>query len=253
MFRSLFSKRLLRASLFAAVGSLPLIGNAAEIKGKFVYDGEAPAATAVTDPKAASEFPGQTINYENLVVDPASKGIANIAVYIRNDVAATPEAEAAAAAVPKIVVDNKNGRFEPHIAGVWSGKQSVVFKNSDPVSHNSNFPFAGVNPLLTPNSEQEIPISGAKTLPQELSCSIHPWMKSYLVVRENPYTVVTDKEGNFSMKNLPTGVELEVQFWHEKAGYLAAKPEWEKGRLVVTLTGDMDLGEVKVSPELFNK
>ena len=52
--------------------------SAAEIKGKFLFDGEAPAATAVTDPKAASEFPGQTINYENLVVDPATKGIANL-------------------------------------------------------------------------------------------------------------------------------------------------------------------------------
>ncbi len=246
--------RLMKYTLTFAVLAALCAGrqaSAAELKGKFVLDGDAPAATAVTDPKAASEFPGLTINYENLVVDPATKGIANIAVYIRNDVAATPEATAAVA--PKVVVDNKNGRFEPHVVGVWSGKQALVFKNSDAVSHNSNFAFAGVNPLLTPNSEQEIPVSGAKTLPQELSCSIHPWMKSYIVVRENPYTAVTGKDGSFSMKDLPTGTELEVQFWHEKSGYLVAKPEWEKGRLVVTLTGDMDLGEIKVSPELFNK
>ncbi|MBL9089662.1 MAG: hypothetical protein JNL96_00455 [Planctomycetaceae bacterium] len=224
---------------------------AAEIKGKFVYDGTPPEAAPVTDPKAASEFPGLKIVYENLVVDPTSKGIANIAVYVRNDVAATPEAEAAAA--KEVVIDNKNGRFEPHITGVWSGKQKLMFKNSDPVSHNSNFAFAGVNPLLTPNGSQEIALAGSKTLPQELSCSIHPWMKSYLIVRENPYVAVTDKDGNFSLKNLPTGTELEVQFWQEKAGYLAAKPEWEKGRMTVTLTGDLDLGEIKVNPELFNK
>ena len=247
-----------RTSMFrnGAIALLPALlcvaASAADLKGKFVYDGDAPAAVPVNDPRAASDFPNAKILYENLVVDPASKGIANIVVYVRTDgVAVTPEAEKALA--PEVVIDNKTGQFHPHVAGLWPGKQKLFFQNSDPVGHNSNFAYAGVNPLLPPSAKQEIPVAGTKLLPQELSCNIHPWMKAYLVLREHPYVVATGADGSFVMKNLPEGAELEFQVWHEKSGYLEVG-DWAKGRFTKTLAaGETDLGEVKVPAALFNK
>jgi len=238
-------------ALAGSLSSLASVG-AADLKGKFVLDGAAPASTPVTDSKAENDFPGQKLVFENFVVDPDTKGIANIAVYVRtNGVAVTPEATKAAG--EKVVVDNKNGQFHPHITGLWVGKQKLSFKNSDPAAHNSNFAHAGENPLLAPNAEVPVNVAAAALIPKEVSCNIHPWMKAFIVCRDNPYIAGSGKDGSFELKNLPTGTELEIQIWHEKSGYLAAKPEWEKGRFKITLDGDKDLGEIKVDPKLFEK
>jgi hypothetical protein len=228
------------------------LAGAADLKGKFVYDGEVPAAVPVTDPKVSADFPGQKINYENLVIDPTTKGIAYVAVYVKADeFPATPEADAAAAA--EVVIDNKTGQFYPHMQGLWVGKQKLVFQNSDPVSHNSNFNLAGVNPLLPPNAKLPIDVAGTKLLPQEITCTIHPWMKAYVVARKHPYVAVSGADGTFVLKNLPEGTEIEFQAWHEKAGYLAV-PQWDKGRFTMTLkAGENDLGEIKVPASLLNK
>jgi len=36
-------------------------------------------------------------------------------------------------------------------------------------------------------------------------CDIHSWMGGYWVVAESPYTVLTDKDGNFSITDIPAG------------------------------------------------
>jgi hypothetical protein len=228
------------------------VAGAADLKGKFILDGEVPAPTPVTDPKAANDFPGAKLFYQNLVIDPTTKAIAYVAVYIKADeFPATPEAEAAA--VPEVVVDNKGGQFNPHMTALWVGKQKLFFQNSDPVSHNSNFNLAGVNPLLPPTSKIPVDVAGTKLLPQEVTCTIHPWMKAYVVPRKHPYVAFSGADGAFVIKNLPEGQEIEFQAWHEKAGYLAV-PQWEKGRFTMTLkAGENDLGEIKVPFALLNK
>ena len=45
-------------------------------------------------------------------------------------------------------------------------------------------------------------------------------MKARLLVRPDPYFAVSDKDGNFEIKNLPAGTELEFQVWQEKSGYV---------------------------------
>lgn len=247
-FRLAAVRSVLTGSLLSIAASV----GAADLKGTFVLDGDAPAPVPVTDSKAEGDFPGQKLVFENFVVDPATKGIANIAVYVRtNGVAVTPEAEKAAP--EKVVIDNKTGQFHPHISGLWVGKQKLEFKNSDPAAHNSNFAHAGANPLLAPNSSVEVQVPAAALIPKEVACNIHPWMKAFIVCRDNPYVAATGKDGSFELKNLPTGTEIEIQIWHEKSGYLAAQPDWDKGRFKITLDGDKDLGVIKVDPKLFEK
>jgi hypothetical protein len=50
-----------------------------------------------------------------------------------------------------------------------------------------------------------------------VKCNIHPWMRSYIAVFKHPYFAVTDKNGNFELKNLPPGT-YTIKAWHEKLG-----------------------------------
>ena len=85
---------------------------------------------------------------------------------------------------------------------------------------------------------------------------MHAWM----VVRPNPYFAISDKDGNFEIKDLPVG-ELEFQVWQERSGYVTdAKiggqaTKWPKGRVKWTIEDGKttDLGEMKLAAAQFNK
>jgi hypothetical protein len=55
-----------------------------------------------------------------------------------------------------------------------------------------------------------------EALPAAVSCSIHPWMRGYLLPREDKYFAVTKSDGSFEIPNLPAGEEVELQVWHER-------------------------------------
>ncbi|HEY1064772.1 MAG TPA: carboxypeptidase regulatory-like domain-containing protein, partial [Pirellulales bacterium] len=172
-----------------------------------------------------------------------------------DEVAVHPEV-AKLAGTP-VVLDNKCCRFEPHIATLWL-KQPLKITNSDACGHNAacspkkDEPF---NPLLQPNTDVTINFQASQTLPQPVSCAIHPWMKGYVLPRANPYVTTTNAKGEFEIANLPAG-QHQFQVWHERAGYLMANKEWvvgrKKGIVTVTIAGGKatDLGEVKVDPAL---
>ncbi len=50
------------------------------------------------------------------------------------------------------------------------------------------------------------------------SCGTHPWMSCCIWVVDNPYFAITDRDGNYSMKNVPAG-KCRIVFWHEVLGY----------------------------------
>jgi hypothetical protein len=248
----------LRTRFALLLGILIVVGvilpnaGAADLKAKFVLDGDVPAEVPILDPKVATEFPGAKLVYEQLVVDPMTIAIANVAVYVRDDnFPATPAAEAGAA--QQVVIDNKGGRFEPHMSAVWVGKQKLFFTNSDPVSHNGKFDVAAFNQVVPPGGRVEVPLTETRLLPQTLACSIHPWMTALVVARKNPYVAISGANGTLEIKDLPEGTAIEFQAWHERSGYLNV-PAWPKGRFTMTLkAGVNDLGEIKVPLKILNK
>lgn len=232
----------------------------ATIKGKFVFGGAAPTAAELKADKDVEVCGKHKLVAEELVVG-GDKGIANVVVFVRDKgVKVNPEA-AKAAAGAKVVLDNKNCRFEPHVTFVQVGQELVV-KNSDTVGHNSN-----VATVKNPPSNNLIPAGGDAVLkfgsdeavPAQVTCNIHPWMKSWLLVRPNPYASVSAADGTFEIKDVPVG-EVELQFWHEKAGYigemtLSGKAEKAaKGRKKVAVAaGGTDLGTIVLDPSIFQK
>lgn len=254
-----------RSLLFGAASFFLLlpIATATEwgnLSGRFVYDGPPPERAKLNVNKDVEYFGDRDLRDESLIVAPDG-GLANVVVYLRTKkVPIHPDYEKQAHA--KVVLDNKGGRFEPHILPVWLS-QTLVIRNADPCGHNSNLqPIAdvGINPLIASGGEIEHRFNRAQNIPVPVSCNIHPWMRAYVLPRPNPYVAVSKPDGTFEIKNLPAGMELEFQVWQEKAGYVTkatvnGKPvQWKRGRFKMTLKpGDNDLDTIKLPPEIFEK
>jgi hypothetical protein len=161
-----------------------------------------------------------------------------------------------------IAMDNIECRFEPHISLLWT-PQTLAVGNGDDVGHNVNFTAIKnlpINILIPSKSTTPVRFPLEERVPMSVACNIHPWMKGYVVVRDNPYFAVSDKNGNLSIKNLPEG-EWTIQFWQEKAGYVrSGKREgvpinWKSGRTTIMIDNGQttNLGTIDLAPELFEE
>jgi hypothetical protein len=193
---------------------------------------------------------------EQLTVDSKTGAIANLVIYLQ---AGSQKVEVhpdyAKTAKEPVKIDNKNCRFEPHVLPVWFDKQELELHNSDAIGHNSNLAPIGdkaVNPLLAEGASLMYKFKKKQNLPVPVSCNIHPWMKGYVVVRDNPYTVVTPVDGKFKLENIPVG-KHEFAVWHEKCGWVDTK-SWPKGKFELEIkAGENNLDVIKLDPKLFSK
>jgi plastocyanin len=108
-------------------------------------------------------------------------------------------------------LDNHDMAFLPNIVIITAGG-SVIFTNTDPVTHN----------VFTPDGEKwnlgEIPQNGSVVKRFDtpgtytVLCNLHPTMLAYLVVSPSSYFARTDPDGAFTIKNVPTGM-YHVTAW----------------------------------------
>jgi hypothetical protein len=233
-----------------------------DLSGTFVFDGSAPTPTPATISKD-QDFCGKfKLVDESLVVNPENNGIQNVVIYLyvkRGDKAPEAHPDYAKTAGDTVQLDNKQCRFEPHIVTLRTS-QKLLVGNPDPKGHNTNIATlsnAPQNVLIPAGGELNLQFKAEERLPVRVACNIHPWMSGYLVIKETPYMAVSDKDGKFTIKNLPVG-KWTFQFWQEAAGYLDevevdGKPtKWTRGRVEIEIKpGENDLGEIKVPPATF--
>lgn len=180
---------------------------------------------------------------DNSLVTGSGNGLANVFVFIKSKgkKPVRVHEDYAKKEGTEVVLDNVKCMFQPHCAAVWT-KQKLLLKNSDAVGHNTNYgsQSQSFNVLLNAGGEpmERPPFKGGENKPNELSCNIHPWMKGYLLVRDNPYFALTNENGEFEIPNMPAGEELEIAFWHERNQQLtkaSGKLELKNGVLKVKL------------------
>ena len=117
-----------------------------------------------------------------------------------------------------VVVDQKKMAFIPHVVAVQQGT-TVEFLNSDPVGHNVYWPSVSGNKKLSHNlgtwpKGEKKPFQFNDLGTASLLCNVHPEMSGYVVVVPTPYFAVTDKDGNFEIKNIPAG-KYTLKTWSE--------------------------------------
>lgn len=222
------------------------------LTGKFVYDGPKPNPQEIDTSKDVLCTKHKVFNEAVEVGE--NGGLKNVVIYLASKkVPVNPEYEATAN--DKIRFDNLHCRFEPHILTMRTS-QTVELHNSDPASHNSNISPLGDSPfnsLIGENATADYKFAKPQNIPVAVTCNIHPWMRGYILPRDNPYAAVTGDDGTFEIKDLPAG-KWEFQVWQEAVGYLAAKPDWKKGKFKFEIKpGDNDLGEIHVDASLMNQ
>jgi plastocyanin len=145
----------------------------------------------------------------------ADKGLANVFVYIKQGAQKTP------ATGEGPTLDQTGCMYEPYVMGVVTG-QKFKIRNSDSLLHNvhatpkpggnKEFNFAQVSKGQVNEKAFEAP-----EVLVRMKCDVHPWMFAYVGVVDHPYFAVTDKDGNFTIKNVPPG-KYTVEAIHQKSG-----------------------------------
>lgn len=122
--------------------------------------------------------------------------------------------------------------FRPRVLPVVKGT-TADFTNDDNVVHNVFAPpgsakrfnlgtyGAGVTKTVTFDKLGEV----------MLLCNVHPEMLGYIIVLQNPYATITDKKGNFEIKDVPPGT-YRLKVWHEKLKETSQEVVVEAGKTI---------------------
>jgi plastocyanin len=106
---------------------------------------------------------------------------------------------------PAVVLDQRNLSFSPHVLAVKVGT-TVSFPNHDRVFHDV-FSFRD-------GKRFELglyPVGAVKHVPfdrpglSRVFCNIHPGMAAYILVVDTSHFAVSDRDGNFSLPEVPAG------------------------------------------------
>ena len=207
-----------RYPALVVVALLVLMGtaSAATITGTIKFEGSAPKLKPIdmkSEPKCATKH-GGPVPSEVLVLG-AGNTLANVFVRVKSGLAdkqyPSPE--------EPVILDQNGCRFEPHVMTVMPD-QPIKIRNSDDILHN-------VHPLPKVNKQFNLAMPGASAIKEitksfsreeavfKVTCDVHSWMTAYIAVTSHPFFDVTEKDGKFTIENLPAGT-YEIELWHER-------------------------------------
>ena len=117
------------------------------------------------------------------------------------------------------LMDQKHLEFIPHVLVILKGT-TVEFLNSDATLHNVFWPNIGGNRKLARNlgtwpqgQHKSFTFDNLGAAP--LLCNVHPEMSGYVVVVPTPYFALTNKAGEFEIKDVPAG-HYTIKTWSEE-------------------------------------
>jgi hypothetical protein len=247
--------RSLLLALVFAVCVLPCRGQEKEVlqttgwgslSGKVTFDGDLPEVVSLVpeiqkldnpvDKACCMAAPAKQRVKPNWTIDAKTKGIANVAVWIKPPAGKVfPIHDMDKKRKDTVVLDQPFCSFVPHMVALYpdyhNGKELVptgqkfIIKNSSIVSHNVrstvNLKFNEAFNVNQPaKSEREFALK-PQPLPITLQCDFHKFMTGYVCVFDHPYFAITKADGSFTMPRVPAGAEVTIMAWHEEV-YLNA-------------------------------
>ena len=108
--------------------------------------------------------------------------------------------------------------FQPRVL-IIPVETEFEIHNKDALTHNLHT-FGKDNATINKGQPKTVPvIKHSFEVPErvKVKCDIHKWMNGWFIVVDNPYTVLTDANGNFTLSGVPAGT-YTVSVWHEALG-----------------------------------
>ncbi len=232
----------------------------ADLKMTFVLKGTPPKPSAVVGKERDPICAALPILSESMLINAKNNGIQNVGFYIDTRNYKIKEIHPDLKAVPanKVVLDNKNCVFVPHVLIVRPG-QTITAKNSDKTGHNCNFSGffnnTAENFALPPGASRDKIIDQPERGVSPVDCGSHPWMKAYIIAQDHPYVGLSNADGVLSIAKLPTG-KVAFRVWHENAVIdevmlNGKKAKWDKASLELELKIGMNEYKVEVDAARF--
>ncbi len=220
----------MKSALSLAVGLTAAlqIATAADLTGTVTLKGTPPAEKEITplkDDATCGKFHTGAAPMTKFYAVGANAGLADVVVMLKGITGKSTGASA-----PAMIVDQKSCLYAPQIFAVQTG-QAITVRNSDPVLHNvHSVPAVAGN---TEENKAQMPggadLSFSFSKPEnfmKFKCDVHPWMFAWVTVVDSPYFAVTDKDGKFTIKNVPAG-KYTVTAMHRKASPAGVDQEVE--------------------------
>lgn len=170
-----------------------------------------------SDPNCAKAHPTPATT-EDLITG-NNGGLENVIVYVADglgDKTFDPPSQ-------PVTIEQKGCSYKPHVLAMQANQKLQVV-NADSTTHNIH-PMPANNREWNKTQPPGVPIE--ETFAREeisipVKCNIHPWMHGYIAVFKHPFFAVTDKNGDFELKDLPAGT-YTIKAWHEKLGTVSQK------------------------------
>jgi len=202
---------LLWSTLAAADYTEAPVTNGGTIVGKVTYDGTAPKPENLT----ITQDPGTcgTSRLEDAWSVSADGGVENVVVYLV-DISSGKKMDLPS----QPVLDQKGCHYLPHTQIIAKGSELQV-KNSDPILHNVHS-YLGTSTVFNfaqPKQGSVTPKKVTKGGGITLKCDVHNFMRGAIFSAENPYAVITAKDGTFQIKDVPPGT-YQIATFHEVGG-----------------------------------
>lgn len=193
---------------------------AGDITGKVTFKGTRPKEREIKFDQTCGAMHSTPATTRWYVVGPDG-GLADVFVYISKGA----EGKGTTPSTP-VTIDQKNCMYQPYVIGAMVN-QKIQIKNDDPVLHNvhalpkvdGNNEFNFAQPIQGQTDERSFP---KQEVLIKFKCEVHDWMFAYVGVCDNPYFAVTDKDGKFTIKDVPPG-NYTLTAYHLKTHGAASK------------------------------
>jgi hypothetical protein len=211
----------------------------ATIKGRVLYDGDPPAPVKL---KIDKDHADKDLCHAGPDLDPTwiiskDKGVADAIVYLDPGAGkffALDEKEADKFK-SNPTIDQPYCVYQPSVLAVFAafktqdgklhqtGAKLMVKNSSEKLSHNTKLVGDGKNnetidKNINPGTKDGVPYDvNFQKSEIPIQCTKHTWMSATLKTFDHPFFAVTDKDGNFEMKNVPSGLDATLKVWHKDA------------------------------------
>jgi len=183
--------------------------------------------------RAAGDDSGATGTIRGTISVSGVKSPENVLVYLEEVAGDWPPSEEPAG------MDQAKLVFIPRVLPIVKGT-TVHFLNNDPILHNVFWPKSKSYPTRNLGTWGK---GGSKEYKFDklgevvLLCNVHPEMEGHIIVLQNPFFTVVDKEGEYEIKNVPPG-DYTLKTWYSKPKKL--RPKSEKVKVATGETTEQD-------------